>query len=218
MIGPARPVPQHCTRCATRHCCSTRHLPLRACAPLPWSGHEHHHPAGGHPDRRRRAPRRRASLGEPYRAAREAPLAPPVTPFRGGPVKIDIVSRVHARDLRKHHPVTRFQDRTPAAVSLACSSLPKTLVTAPPSRVGFPTTSRRRAYRNRPQLLRTWPSPRSQPPHAEGRIETSHFGTCRLFFVFRSQPPHAEGRIETTATLVPPTSTPVPNHLTPKGV
>ena len=82
--------------------------------------------------------------GRPYDLRRRL-----VTPFGGWLRKIDIQSRVQARYLRKRRPGRRFQDRVLALVGLACSGLPNLLVSDPSTGVGFRSTSRRRAYRNR---------------------------------------------------------------------
>ena len=72
-----------------------------------------------------------------------------VTPFGGRLRKIHIHSRVQARYLRKHGFSPGSQDRILALADLACSSLPNVLVSGPRYGVGFRSTSRRRAYRNR---------------------------------------------------------------------
>jgi len=150
---------------------------------------------------------------------------------------------VQARYLRKHRSGHRLQDRLLVLVGLACSSRPYPLVSAPPTGVGFRTTSLRRAYRNYVQVadephqvFRTTSRRRayrnsssdstftsaldgSEPPHAEGRIETRYGERLGPQGVeFRSTSRRRAYRNLEGQWLCSPLHNPVPKHLTPKGV
>ena len=103
------------------------------------------------------------------------------------------------------------------------------------------TTSRRRAYRNQYGECHHTAGARYEPPHAEGRIETTGSASgpsatttgyeppnaegrietsARVPLIASSsyEPPHAEGRIETGPNARDAEILEVMNHLTPKGV
>ena len=136
-----------------------------------------------------------ATPDRPYWAALRA-VASLVTPFGGRLGKIHIQSRVQARYLRKHRSGYRFQDRVLTLVGLACSSLPNVLVSDPSTGVGFRSTSRRRAYRNREE--------RTQRGQRRG--------------VFRSTSRRRAYRNCCCAGGPGSDVGAVPKHLTPKGV
>ena len=139
-----------------------------------------------------------ATPDRPYWAALRA-VASLVTPFGGRLGKIHIQSRVQARYLRKHRSGYRFQDRVLTLVGLACSSLPNMLVSDPSTGVGFRTTSRRRAYRNAKWFCvlsscKRFRTTSRRRAYRNVIHPTDNAANC-------SEPPHAEGRIETGRTV-----------------
>ena len=98
---------------------------------------------------------------------------------------------MQARYLRKHRSGHRLQDRLLVLVGLACSSRPYPLVSAPPTGVGFRTTSLRRAYRNSSSDS-TFTSASTVPNHLTPKGVYRN-RVVRLFHeIASSEAPHAE--------------------------